>query len=196
MKKLHFWQWAAIGCLVFLPVTTRASCVDIDSQPGDALPGISEKKADYAIAAISDAQSRVTDPKCVAANIRYLGLAHVDRAVPALVAMLGYKVPPQALRKPTNDDLYPAIGALVNIGEPAVPALIEVLASKDNDSIESKNAIDSLMDMRVYRDNLNLPLRAIKRAADKENDPIRSARLHRALQDARNRWCNATPCTQ
>ena len=84
-----------VACSIFSAELCMAgTCVDVNSQPNDSVPGVSDKKADYAIAAISDREYQANDPACVSANMRYLGLAHVERAVPTLINLLGYRVIP------------------------------------------------------------------------------------------------------
>lgn len=178
----------ALPLLLFSGLAVASACSSTDFDEDDT-SAIIQKKIEYALAVISDSEYLAKNPWCVTANMRFLGLAHAPNAIPALVALLGYQVPPRTGHLTTNSDLYPAISALDNIGEPVVPALIEVLATKDNDTTESKNAVDALMDIRVYRDDLDKPLKALKQAAARESDPIRAARLNRAIQDSRNTWC-------
>lgn len=172
-----------------------AACTRVDFDEGNTVTEIAEKKIEYAIAAIADVENQKKDASCVAANMRYLGLAHSERAIPTLISLLAFHIAPDPHR--FNDPAqYPAIGALRNIGQPALPALMEVLANKENDTTESKNALDVFMDIDAHRGNLDKGLKRLKRAAQKETDPVRAARLRRAIEDARARWCRFSPCTE
>jgi hypothetical protein len=175
-------------------VARASDCVSMDIEQGDYAPETATKKADYAIAAVSDPGYLSKDPTCVAANIRYLGLAHVRKAIPALVGLLGYRIAPRPFRKPTNFELYPAISALSNIGETSVPALIGLLATKDTGALERVNAIDAFMS--IHRENLDKGLQTLKLASEKETDTLRASRLREATLDARSRWCRFSPCKE
>lgn len=170
-------------------------CVDTDVEHNDT-PEITGKKIEYALAAISDAEYLTKYPHCVAANMQYLGMTHQKKAVPYLINLLDYKVQPQSFGKPLNAEIYPAVAAFIELGAPAVPSLIEVLASTDSGSVQSNNAIESLMDMRIFRDDLNKPLIMMKKAEKAETDPVRAARLESAIQNARNKWCRFVVCTE
>jgi len=170
-------------------------CVNTDVEHNDT-PVINGKKIEYAMAAITDTEYLTKYPNCVAANMRYLGMTHEKRAVPYLISLLNYKVQPESFGKPLNAEIYPAVAAFIELGVPAVPSLIEVLASTDSGSVQSNNAIESLMDMRIFRDDLNKPLIMMKKAEKAETDPVRAARLESAIQNARNKWCRFVVCTE
>src|SRR5690348_4840417 len=125
----------ALFGMVMLPLVCKgaaaAACVVVDFEGGDADKAIWEKKVDYAIAAIADVENQKKDANCIAANMRYLGLAHAESAIPTLISLLGFHLTPDP-HKFYDFNQYPALSALRNIGQPALPALIEVVASKEN----------------------------------------------------------------
>jgi hypothetical protein len=161
---------------------------------------VAAKKAEYAIAAVSNTDYQ-KDPACIKANLQYLGMASlqhesldIQKAIPPLIALLGYHVEPRPGHAPTRFDEYPAITALYQIGQPAVPALLEVLAAKESESVESKNALDAFMDS--HRQDLDVGLKKLKQAAQKETDSARAGRLERTVHNARDRWCRYTSCKE
>lgn len=57
---------------------------------------------------------------------------------------------------------YPAVEALFAIGEPALPALIEVIEASDENSLESDNALDAVQ--MIFRTNLREAVDYLRRA--------------------------------
>jgi len=183
---------------VLLACSTKysgATCTTIAIEQNDnADPAIGAKKADYAMAVISDAGYLARDKECVRSAMMYLGSAHVEKAIPRLIALLGYHQEPRPGHMPRADDEYPSIAALFRMGKPAVPALIEVIAAKDNDTIEGKNALYALMS--VYREDPSEGIRALKKATQRHADSLSVSRLRQAIQDARSLWCRSSPCSE
>jgi hypothetical protein len=174
---------------------SSASCTPIAvEQDDDAQPELAAKKAEYAMAVISEAEYLAKDQDCVRSAMMYLGATHVQKAIPRLVALLAYHQEPRVGHKPRLDDEYPAIPALFRMGKPAVSALIEVIASQSNDTIESKNALDA--HMSIYREEPSEGIRVLKNAAVKQTNPEAASRLRQAAQDAKLQWCRSSPCTE
>ena len=105
-------------------------------------------------AVVRDEQVRRQDPKRAVAAINRLGELKAESAIGDLISILTFR---QQFSKEQEEigivssiQRYPAINALWQIGKPALPALSAVIASKDASSIESKNAIYTVM--LIFRD--------------------------------------------
>lgn len=100
------------------------------------------------------------DPDKVVHAIRELGDSKSISAIPDLIALLGFR------RHYPSDDAkddveshpetwtgrYPAGGALFQIGEPAIPALIKVIQNRRCEEIESQVAIEAVRG--IFRDKI------------------------------------------
>lgn len=112
---------------------------------------------------LRDESLRQSDPEKLVAVISVTERRKIVEAVPELVNLLTFKREfewekrerenPPAPGEPlivggfqqiTPRVRYPAIGALAQIGKPALPALLEVIKNQDSESLESQNALEAL----------------------------------------------------
>lgn len=185
---------------------THGACTSVVvEQNDDAYPQMAAKKADYALTVLSDREYLAHDPECVKAAMLYLGMRHIEKAIPMLISLLTYRQGPPDPRDVnhqesqfghlvTRDEQYPAINGLYAMGKPAIPALVQVLASKDIGSIDSKNALYAFMN--IYRGNAGDGIHILERAAERQTDSLHAARLRRAANDAKLTWCRLSPCSR
>ncbi|MFB3918200.1 MAG: hypothetical protein ACE14M_15835 [Terriglobales bacterium] len=177
--------------LFMCSLSALAECVPFNRD--DAAMGA--KRAEYAMAVISDPNYLASDTHCVESAMWYLGQRHFTDAIPKLIALLGYRSR-GPLFTPDVSKQYPAINALSAMGKSAVPALIQVIAAKDNGSVESRNAIFALMSMNEYREKPGEALALLKQAAGRENDAEAASRLYEAVRQAREHWCVVGSCNE
>jgi len=79
--------------------------------------------------------------------IRRLGELRAVEAIPDLISLLGFRYThrrereggPRVVRA-RDFSRYPAADALAEIGNPALPSLVEVVETREFDSMESRNA--------------------------------------------------------
>jgi HEAT repeat protein len=189
-----------IGAMTHLNATCKPMVAE---QNDDAYPKIAAKKAEYALTVLLNQEYLAKDPQCVKAAMLYLGERHTERAVPVLIKLLTYhqgssvgmnEEESQFGHIIPRDEEYPAIDGLYAMGGKAVPALIHVLATTDNTSVESRNALYAFMN--IYREHVSRALRLLEQASKKQTDYTGATRLQRAAADARASWCHLSPCTQ
>lgn len=134
--------------------------------------------------------------------IKRLGNAKVKRATALLIKYLDYEDKAEVLRtKPKtingvtviteqNDlslsERYPATGALFQIGESALPALVKVIENEEPNSLKSQNALYAVQQIFV-EDWLKAVLYLEKAAAESKN-PDGSERLQRAARETKKMW--------
>jgi hypothetical protein len=104
------------------------------------------------IAILRDERLRKSEPEHVVQVIQRLGQMRAVEAIDDLIVLLAFKQPLEWEKEEPSDFYaeisaigpdrrYPAIGALFQIGKPALPALINVIATHENGSLESENAL-------------------------------------------------------
>lgn len=130
---------------------------------------------------------------CLIAAMFNLGRAKDPAAIPILVKWLTWEHKERnTYRLGTLSSKYPAIGALYDIGEPTIPALLEVIGARSPSDVVSQNALFVLMS--IHR---NKPQEGIKRL--REASLKRSAKekvnMEQAANDAAKKWCKTASCT-
>ncbi len=108
-------------------------------------------KIENLLATIRDPKLRQSDPERVVAAIQALGRMKAVEAVDDLAKLLAFRRtfpwetgrgPIQEFHIETPASRYPAVGALMEIGEPSLPAMIRVIKSYELTSLESRNAME------------------------------------------------------
>lgn len=133
-------------------------------------------------------------PETIVAAIEKLGSLGDERAIPVLIERIALerKFEKRAKQDPNVVDhwdspilsaRYPAIAALFQIGQPAVPGLIKLIGQHPISSLESKNALLTLH--FIFRDDLHV---AIKRLKDAMKRPI--------TREIKNRFASAVESTR
>lgn len=125
-----------------------------------AMQSTQENEVDKLRILVRDERLREADPKQVISAIKRLGELKAESAIDDLVGIITFKQTfsfetPDAVnevRPITSFERYPATGALIQIGTPALPALIEVIERHKAGSIQSENSIVAVT--MIFRDNL------------------------------------------
>jgi hypothetical protein len=189
-----FRNWAALIFVVAgMSPVLKAHCTLIEFKNSDGHRVVAQK-VKYATAVISNSMYLKQEKRCVGEAIRFLGITHTKCSIPRLTELLEYQAR-DATYTPDIYKRYPAIGGLSNMGEDAVPTLVAVVEENDPASIKSKNAIAALMNMPSHRQDPGKVLSILDKAAEKQNDATRVARLNKAVEEARVNWCAAVSCT-
>jgi PBS lyase HEAT-like repeat len=138
---------------------------------------------------LQSASNSSVDTVCVSEAIRALGTLKSPQAIPLLIKRLSFEQKPRnPNRLVTREDRFPAISALFQIGEPAVPALVDAIANSENPIVRS-NAVESLM--LINRTEPLSGLRRLRLEAEKRKDPNQRQRLLDAERMAKGSWCKA-----
>jgi hypothetical protein len=151
------------------------------------------------IALLESSNGQITEANavCVTFSIQKLGELKAEKAATVLTRYLDQKRPLTADEKETErlhismalKEFYPAVEALVEIGKPAIPALLSAIAS-DTSSVDARyNAVRT--EMLIFRDKPVDGIRALKAAADNAANPADAERINGALQSAL-KWCGST----
>src|SRR5207237_1137991 len=111
------------------------------------------REVECLLSKLRDEQLRQSDPEEVFKAMRRLGELRAVVVVGDLVRLLTLKrifdweTPENAGHTGIEETIitvanrYPAVDALISIGKPALPALVEVIGSRESGSLESENAI-------------------------------------------------------
>jgi hypothetical protein len=132
----------------------------------------------------------VLTPACIAYAADQIGLQQYSPAVKTLLRYLDYRLPEDPARAhlaaisrtPTLGTLYPATDALFEIGKPAVPDLVELIASSATSEIARSNAIQVLF--LIHRSDVAESVRVLMRASKASSDREASMRLYDAARAA------------
>ena len=142
---------------------------------------------------IRDESLREKDPKRVSADFAKLGEMKATEAIPDLVRLLEFRVYEPWEKDPTlepSDRLrtsarkYPAIGALVGIGEPALPALVRAVETSHPASLEGKCALEAIRMM--YPDEIGRAIRYLEGVAAREQPSDGRDRLRASAARLKN----------
>jgi HEAT repeat protein len=142
---------------------------------------------------LQDTELRQREPDRVVKAIQKLGRLRAAEAIPDLVNLLGFRYWRDWEKKPGPVRMggrhliyvgtrYPATEALVEIGKPALPALLEVVETREFDSIESKNARYTIR--MIFRGEPPKADDFLKEAAAQASVPEAKRRLLKALETA------------
>jgi hypothetical protein len=117
--------------------------------------------------------------------IRRLGEIRSVAAIDDLVSLLTFKRTFRWESKDNSDiveiqpitpaNRYPAVGALMEIGSAALPALVKALETHETDSLETQNAV--LVVQHVFRDQPQEAAMYLRAAATKSQTPLAGERL-------------------
>jgi hypothetical protein len=129
-------------------------------------------------------------PGCIAYAADQIGLQQYGPAVKTLVRYLDYRLPEDPARAhfaaisriPTLGTIYPVTTALFQIGKPAVPDLVEAIASSATSEVARNNAVATIFD--IYRSDVVESVRVLMRASKASPDREASMRLYDAAREA------------
>jgi hypothetical protein len=163
-------------------------------QAGTSLMSRNDEIA-YLLQVIRDTSLRKNDPAKVVDAIQKLGSLRAVEATPDLVGLLTFqrrfawetKDGSQEIQPITTANRYPAVGALFQIGEPALPALLGVIENSPQDTVESRNATETIM--YIFREKCLDGIRFISPPKTAGKLSTSHKRRIRASKWARSRWC-------
>src|SRR5262249_19097521 len=130
-----------------------------------------------------------------------LGQMRAFEAIDDLTALLAFspRFPGEVLDPdgaPLNEfqmERYPAVGALFEIGRPALPALVRTIEANRVDSLEGQNALRSIQN--IFREDLNEGARFLEHAAEASSNEYSKQDLRQAaarLKELKNRTAEGT----
>ncbi len=170
---------------------TISLCLMIASRAGTATPPCTDllrAKAEQKLAYLRSDRATL-DPGCVVYSMQQLGAEHFAAAADVLATYLDFQTPGTekvdspgtVYRIPVLGDRYPAATALFEIGMPASPSVVRVIASSASSDLLRKNAMDVLF--AVHRENLANGARALNDASRSASDNETAARLLLAARE-------------
>jgi hypothetical protein len=156
----------------FHHLTSLFLAVALFSAHGEAAGGFQsgpsdEEEIQRLLAVVREQGLAEREPETLAKAIERLGELKAKQAIDDLILLLAFKKPIQI--DPKSPPIrpippwvrYPASGALIKIGRPAVPALVRAIERTSTDAVESENALKSIM--LIFRDE---PAEAVKISED------------------------------
>jgi hypothetical protein len=196
---LPFRKRAPWFALMFFPsVIASASIVHCASERRTVA---SDEQVNRLLMVVRDVSLQKKDPEQVREAIQRLGRLKAAAAVGDLIKVLAFRPETrwdtmahrtdkfQVLDAPlghSGHGRYPAIYALVEIGLPALPALVKVIETNDFDSVESKNARVSVR--LIFFGDPSKADEFFKEAAGKASTLEAKRRLLHALETADEDW--------
>jgi hypothetical protein len=126
---------------------------------------------------------------CITSAIRRLGEQHYEPAAGVLAKLLDFRRPLDDREKQglylhlqTVGETYPAAAALVQIGQHALPSILEVIKSDSRLTTGREHAV--WVWMGVYRDEPARGVALLKREADATSDSVSKERVLQAISKA------------
>lgn len=126
--------------------------------------------------------------------IEKVGNLKIEQAVPRLIDLIDYRVAdewensPFGFRLNSKSTEYPAVGALIQIGNPSVSELVELIENEEIDSTKSQNALYAIQ--QIYLSDLYKCTLLLEEASTKSKNPNGSKRLQIAADKTREMWKN------
>ena len=142
-------------------------------------------------AIVRDARLQETDPDRVVQAIQRLGEMKAVEAVDDLAGLLTFRKwfpwekdpnQPKVVEGlgPTDRERYPAALALLQIGPPALPALIKVIEAHEPGSLETRNTLEVIIPLTRY--DRPAYVQKLKDAAAGAPSPEAAERLRKAAE--------------
>jgi hypothetical protein len=148
-----------------------------------------DREVNHLAQIVQDEQTRQNEQEHLLHAIQRLAELGTPKAINILIDLLTYRRTfPQEQGDPnvingihliTPAGRYPAIGALFQIGKPALPALVNVIATHESDSLRSQNATTTIM--YIFRES---PAKGV--------EFLNQAALDAPTQEAKQRLLYAT----
>ena len=135
------------------------------------------------------------DSQCAEFAIRTLGRRRYEPAIPSLVKLLDFRRPLTEREKQglylhiqSIDEIYPAANALEDLGEKALPAVLDAIKAKSTTEVGRANAVFAWM--TFYKsDSPAKGVSLLRTELDKAEDLTTRENLKWALSKAIS-WCN------
>lgn len=155
------------------------------TNPQNPIQQSSNQEVSELLGVLRDEKLRQREPDRVVEAIRKLGEIKSVAAIDDLVGLLTFKRTFQwesksdttiiEIQPITPANRYPAVGALTEIGNAALPALVRVLETHETGSLESQNAL--FVVGNVFREQPMEAVTYLREAASKSQTPLASERL-------------------
>ncbi len=134
------------------------------------------------------------DQSCVRRAIIELGQAKYELAADVLASYLDFvdetetAVDPNTrLRRLLPQKKYPAMGALCEIGRPALPAILGIIKNGDSSELVRENALGALIN--IYGPDLQVAVESLAQAGRSSSNKNDADRFHDAAWSL-SRWCD------
>lgn len=181
-RPLTYLSVGLLLCLCALGVSAISGKNTQYNRPAERAAKIAELRA-----RLRDPQARVGDPERVADAIEKLGRERAKEAIPELIELLTFEREVNTemgeFRIITLGARYPATSALFEIGEAALPALIGVVETHEEDSLASRNALYSIS--LIFRNDAAGAVNALQAAAARASSPEEARRLSKGAEGLR-----------
>ena len=176
-------------CLFVFTMSVLAfgQLVDLDTVPCKVLEGSTPDNLSQYL----DGERQSLASACVVYAIKSLGRRGYTPAPAVISRYLDYEDPHYEVRKQitvrtrplASTDKYPAINALLNIGEDALPSLVSAIRAGLG-SVAQRNAVFVVMSLQTIRIDPEAGVRLLNDANRSARDAAVSARFFAAAQDA------------
>ena len=148
------------------------------------------KKIELLLGTIQDKGLQEKEPEQVVKAIFKLGELQAKEAIAPLIGFLTFKrFEPENGTSETHiitpAGTYPAIGALSSIGEPALPALLQVIETTEANDLASQNAVETVL--LIFREDPQDAISYLKLASTKTIDEKAKQRILQAVRKADER---------
>lgn len=134
------------------------------------------------------------DSECPEFAIRTLGRRHYEPAIPSLVKMLDFRRPLTEREKQglylhiqSIDEIYPAANALEDLGEKALPAVLDAIKATSTSAVARANAV--FVWMTVYKSESPKGVSLLRMELDRAEDSTTRENVRWALSKGIS-WCN------
>jgi len=168
---------ARLGAALFLagvsPVFADSTCANLENKNP-------QSKLEFL-----QSQTARLDSRCVLYALDQLRAARYAPAIATLIRYLDYILPDEPARLgPAGEPitvrglkwtLFPAANALAEIGRPAIPQLVDVIANADTSDLIRKNAAETVL--AIYSHDMPEGIAVIVRASRASGDPMAALRL-------------------
>ncbi len=182
--------WRLCGSSMLVIALALVSIGGTVMQDAKQRPDAQDEKVSQLIVILSDQKMRQDKPQHVIQAINQLGQMRSIAAIDSLVRLLTlrqdfeWEKPVDHVvlkRHPISvDGRYPAVGALIQIGKPSLPALAKVIETEEINSLASENAIYAVG--IIFRDTPSAAVEYLREAATKASTPEAAKRLSNAAE--------------
>ena len=148
-----------------------------------------DEKVEKLLSTLRDKRLRESDPTRLVEAIQQLGRMKAAAAIADLVDLLTFRRtwpwetpggPIDEIHTITPAGRYPAVGALMEIGKPSVPAVTKVIEEKASDSLEVANALEVVR--FIFRERPPAAVEYLQGAAAKAASTETAERLRKAAE--------------
>lgn len=140
---------------ITVTILTYVFILSTASISAQSCPSLQDATSDQLISYLDLNAVDRSNEVCMTFAIRKLGADRAHAAIDILATLLDFKRPPTArekagvyIRIQTVDEIYPAAGALEEIGEKALPSVLKTIKSSSTSAIARENALFVWMEIQ------------------------------------------------